>query len=557
MKTRTLLYAILAAAFTARLIGINFGLPGLFHQDEPIVVNHALAYASGDLNPHFFKIPPLASYLIFAAYGIYYAALALFQGVSREAFALSFFADPTPFYLIGRVLLGAVLGTASVWALYKIAERAVGQPVALGAAGLFAFSFMHVRDSHYIYADIPMIFCMLMTVLDLSVFSDGGSEKRLWRAAAWGGAAVAFKYIAAPIALPVALAIFMRPGGEWKQKTALVFQAALVMIGFYAVLNPFSLIDSRFFITELLTQAKAEGSTLFFHHIQYSLYEGHGEVATIFGVAGLVTLWIKRPNLRWLAVFPVVYYIMIARFSQPYERYALPIVPFLCLSGAFLIAECLRMYRYKGVRVVIGAVLAATAVAPSLLKVVHLDHLLLRQDTRTLAARWIEDNLPEGSGITLDHPFFSPRLRQTLDQVSGKAGSIAAADPHALLKNEKIKLILEAQKGKKTYRVYYLKQAGQERAPFLLASPVVDRDPAALLAAGAAYFVRYRYPGEDGFFMKELRSQAELVASFSPYSETSRTYTADEWANVALPFRSKELFSRRRTGPYLEIYRLT
>src|SRR3989344_5891622 len=49
--------------FKLRIWGLNFGLPYQFHQDEPIVVNHALAYGAGDLNPHFFIIPPLASYI--------------------------------------------------------------------------------------------------------------------------------------------------------------------------------------------------------------------------------------------------------------------------------------------------------------------------------------------------------------------------------------------------------------------------------------------------------------------------------------------------------------
>ena len=60
-----LLGCILFLAFILRVWGIQFGLPDLYYADEPIVVNHALAYSSGDFNPHFFKIPPLMSYLLF------------------------------------------------------------------------------------------------------------------------------------------------------------------------------------------------------------------------------------------------------------------------------------------------------------------------------------------------------------------------------------------------------------------------------------------------------------------------------------------------------------
>ena len=62
---RLLLFSILALAFLVRIVGIQFGLPNLYHADEPIIVNHAMAYGTGDFNPHFFKIPPLVSYLLF------------------------------------------------------------------------------------------------------------------------------------------------------------------------------------------------------------------------------------------------------------------------------------------------------------------------------------------------------------------------------------------------------------------------------------------------------------------------------------------------------------
>ena len=73
---------ILLAGFLLRVWGIAFGLPFLYHADEPIIVNHALAFGAGDLNPHFFKIPPLVSYLLFACYGIYYL-VGGFHGITQ------------------------------------------------------------------------------------------------------------------------------------------------------------------------------------------------------------------------------------------------------------------------------------------------------------------------------------------------------------------------------------------------------------------------------------------------------------------------------------------
>ncbi len=61
VRDRRLWILILAAGFVLRAAAVQFGLPHLFHADEPIVVNHTLAYGTLDFNPHFFKIPPLVS----------------------------------------------------------------------------------------------------------------------------------------------------------------------------------------------------------------------------------------------------------------------------------------------------------------------------------------------------------------------------------------------------------------------------------------------------------------------------------------------------------------
>jgi hypothetical protein len=63
---------ICALAFVLRIWGISFGLPGVDHGDESEVVNHAVRFGSGDLNPHRFQYGSLVQYILFALYGLYY-----------------------------------------------------------------------------------------------------------------------------------------------------------------------------------------------------------------------------------------------------------------------------------------------------------------------------------------------------------------------------------------------------------------------------------------------------------------------------------------------------
>ncbi|MEI7751669.1 MAG: phospholipid carrier-dependent glycosyltransferase, partial [Candidatus Omnitrophota bacterium] len=162
-RETALLFGILVLALFLRLWGVQFGLPFLYHADEPIVVNHALAFGMGDLNPHFFKIPPFTSYLLFVCYGIYCVAgwaAGLFHSV--RDFEQLFYFDPSSFYLIARLVFGVILGTLSVYFLFRLVKRLGDIRTALWASFFLAVNFLHVRDSHYVYADIPLLLVLLL-----------------------------------------------------------------------------------------------------------------------------------------------------------------------------------------------------------------------------------------------------------------------------------------------------------------------------------------------------------------------------------------------------------
>ncbi|HPN73440.1 MAG TPA: glycosyltransferase family 39 protein, partial [Candidatus Omnitrophota bacterium] len=128
------------------------------------MVNHALAYGTGDLNPGFFAIPPLTSYILFSLYGLMFLigkVMGAWQGT--QDFAVSFFRDPTIFYLVGRFFIGVLPGTASIFLTYKLAERSLTKNAALFAAAVMSFSFLNVVNSHYIYTDMLLTALILLT----------------------------------------------------------------------------------------------------------------------------------------------------------------------------------------------------------------------------------------------------------------------------------------------------------------------------------------------------------------------------------------------------------
>ena len=58
---RIVLTFILVMALAIRLVGIDYGLPYVYYTDEAPIVNHAVAFGTGDLNPHAFDHPSFLS----------------------------------------------------------------------------------------------------------------------------------------------------------------------------------------------------------------------------------------------------------------------------------------------------------------------------------------------------------------------------------------------------------------------------------------------------------------------------------------------------------------
>ena len=124
-KSLSPLWLILCLAFGLRAAGIFYGLPAIYHQDEPMMVNHALAMgAQHTLNPHYFVIPAFVMELLLALYTLLFFAGKV-TGAFHDAngFALQFFQDPTLFYAAGRMIAGVAFGVGTVAVLWRTVKR--------------------------------------------------------------------------------------------------------------------------------------------------------------------------------------------------------------------------------------------------------------------------------------------------------------------------------------------------------------------------------------------------------------------------------------------------
>ncbi|MBP9864957.1 MAG: glycosyltransferase family 39 protein [Candidatus Omnitrophica bacterium] len=546
-------------ALLLRGLALSFGLPGLFHADEPIVLNHALAYASGDLNPHFFKIPPLVSYLLFGVFGIYYF-LGHLAGVfaNPSVFEQFFYAEPASFYILARVIFGAFAGSLTVVFFYRTIRQHFGALRAVAAAFFLAVCFLHVADSHYLYADIPLLLVLVIAV---------GFFWRLNSASGFGfhaiagaliGIAAAVKYNGVFIGAVYGVMLIGWRGG-YRAKTLFGAVAALSAAAVFCMLNPFAVMDRSFFIDELQAQSRAQNGVGWLHHGLYSLPGAVGWPMLAAALAGFGAV-LGCPQTRddrvkrcALLVFTAGYYAVLVYAGQPYPRYVLPLLPgILFFAADFLvfIAEAKKCKKILGIGIILLSLFPFS-------KSILWCRLMNAQDVRTEAKIWFEKNVPSGVPTALDWDFYMPRLNFTPKQLRIKKAEAQASESFGGSKIRKLQALIQRSSEEPSYELYFLVPKPQEQERFLLASPVLPYDLKAVQEQGvqfAAVLPGIRQPAAPQFY-EDLARTSKLLHTFSPY-RNGRLLPYDTVDMTGGPFTWNEILHRRCNGHTIQIYAL-
>ncbi len=347
----SVLALILAAAAAARLWSLGAGIPHAVGIDEPQIVDRALRILrTGDWNPHIFDYPTLVIYLhaMVAIVRFMWGALRGEWG-SLDGFSIA------AVYTAGR-FVAAMIGVATVWLTYRLGTELSSRRVALLAAAQMAVHPLHVRESHFILTDVPMTALTTLAVW-LSVRA---ARLRTVQAYGWAGAAcglaAAAKYnggiaIVAPIVAWVIHDVkhLSPPGGRWSVPLA------------------------------------------------------------ICGIAVLV--WRSSARTRWMPVilFTLAYFYILSTHSHVFGRYALPLVPMLCLFTSVAVLEAIRfLARFRplarpGVqRLLIAAAVILLVYGPTVTSVRWLNQQK-RSDTRAMATDWLKANTPRGTRVAVEN----------------------------------------------------------------------------------------------------------------------------------------------------------
>lgn len=532
---------LLAAAVFAlalRLLGVAWGLPQGYNADEPHLVNLAVSFGSGSLNPYAFKYPTLWPYLLAACYGAYFVLWSGFGLLAGPAdFAALYGWDPGGFYLIAR-LLSALFSTAALgWVLGAEARLRKGLP---WAVLLLAVAPVLVELGRAGKPDSLMFFFACAAWNRALAAYAGEGRRAFLLCGLFLGLAASAQYTAAPLALLLPLAFVLGKKG----KAAWLLEGLGAAAGGFLLGSPFVLLDFPRFWRAAQDMAAFRGladqSEILVQVLaNLGSFAGSGSIAGLAALAGLVFLARRSWRLSALLFVPVLAYALILGASPDggWARYLLPVFPALAL----LAGEALSLCEKPGRRLLLALALIAALVPGAGISWARGAALML-PDTRVEASAWLQGNLPQGEGVLLDLPHASPDLpmeRAQLEELAARLGK--RGSPRARLYEA-----MAARHPGGGFRVYRLQRGAHELRSW----------PGHVEASQADYPMLDARPGLD--VARAMKVRWVVTTSFGAIPERapelatffSELYRSARLAMVFAPVPG------RSTGPVLRVFSL-
>jgi 4-amino-4-deoxy-L-arabinose transferase-like glycosyltransferase len=390
-QARVAVAALTGIGLLLRLWNLRFGLPDWYHPDEPMKADIVVAMMRGEWHPQYFYHP---SFMLYAA-----VVVRRFLSIGENDAQAAVFA--------GR-LTTALLGAATIPLTYVAGCLARGRWAGVAAAALLAIAPLHVVCSHYLKEDVPMTFWAVAAVAAALAMAGRGRRRDYALAGLCAGLCAGTKYTGFLFWVLPWLAHRERTAHEdaGRRGPSMRWAVGGAVAGFL-VATPYAVLDPGAFLFgvghESGNVAAGRGGVtisplpyLWTFHLRYSIVPGFGLLPTFLAGAGLVAaLRRATPAARLLSATVIGVYSVIENspFKPPpnFDRYAVPLVPFLALLAADAV---LALRRRLGERLGRRTAIAGTALCSLAIGIgpaiytARLD-AAMATDTRAAARAWL------------------------------------------------------------------------------------------------------------------------------------------------------------------------
>ena len=420
---RLVLGLILAAGFALRVWNIDHGLPFVYSVDEGThFTSVAVQMFWEDLDPGYYQNPSAYTYLIYAVLRVMYGPLGSLFDLQFGNVTEQFAKNPTEIWIVARVL-AATLCMGAVAATYWAGRRLWGVREGLVAAAVVAFAFLPVAYSRVAVTDVGALIGVALC-LGFAARAYGGSRLGargggrgldFALAGAAAGLAIAFKYTAGLVLLPLGIAALARLRSDGPRALAGLAAGCVLAAVVFVALNPYLFGSLDAWWSDLRSQAEVAADEPkpgqerggFAYYLD-SLTWGLGWAVALAALAGAV-IELRRDLARglMLVALPLALFLYLSVQSRYFGRWLLPAYPALALLAAAALTQAASLVDGRRARPAWAgaaalAVLTALVLAQPLAADVRSAQVLGRDDTRQQARDWIEANEPPGLRASIE-----------------------------------------------------------------------------------------------------------------------------------------------------------
>jgi hypothetical protein len=565
-RSTAVLLAICLLAAGLRLLALGYGLPATYNPDETPILNRALAFAKGDLNPHNFLYPSLYFYALFAWEVLFFAVgRAVGWFASLDAFQREFFTDPSRLVLAGRALT-ALFGIATVPAVYWFGRRLYDETTGLAAAAFLAVAPVAVRDAHYVKLDVPVTLFVVLTHVVLAgivVDPTAAARRRSWLLAGlFGGLTISTHYYAAFIVIPICAAALVHgsKSGDWTRAWRMLALAAAATCAGFVIGTPFFFAEPQTALRDIVAVREIDIDRAvvatgvfpsFARYVEILFRDTVGWPVCLLAVIGFVWAIVADWRRGLLLVSFTAAFLLFVSNTVPMSRYLNVVIPLISAAAAFSVTRVARAF---GRSAPVAVAATTLALLPGLVGSLKTDLFFRQADTRTLARQFVESHITDGTSI-LVQPYSAP-LRQSHDALLESLRANLGSEQRASIK---FQLMLAAEPPAPSYRLIYLGDGGEDPDKIYVSPSVFARGaglaPLRVLGVEIVILKRNNVPNPALKDLETALARGGLrIAEFSPYRSTA---TAADRVDVA-PFlhnTSARIHpALERPGPGIEIW---
>lgn len=405
-KTKLILAGILLLAAFFRFYNSNWDNGNLFHPDERNIANAVSSITLfSQMDPKFYAYGGFLIYL----YKFSADILALFFHNSTIAH------DWGWINIIGRSY-SAFFSTITIFPIYLLAAKVFSKQVGILACLIFALTVASIQTAHFSTTENLLTFMVvLITYLSTHLYKHP-SKKLVVLIGLLLGISVATKttgalFFLSPI-IVLCIQFYKKPSSRYKTLSYFIMLGGCAFLVF-SIFSPFTFLNWQKFLESMKYENGVVQGTnrvvytlQFTHTIPYlfqikNLFWQLGLFAIVAFIGTLTTIWdeVRKRRMIFLIFlsFPLAYFLYVGIWYTKFNRYMVPILPFLIILGSNLLLLIFLRYRRVGRALIILSVLITAFWALAFFSI------YLNKQTRVSTSEWIYQNIPTGKFILSEH----------------------------------------------------------------------------------------------------------------------------------------------------------